>query len=162
MHWCVALNFFFLSLLYFAFLYLYFCFCIFMHWQGGAVHWCVALNFWQRKSSPLSTLLRQGILSPSTFVSFFLLLFLFSHHFLKSFNTSSAGQPFRPTKGNKGAFAYPMQYIRYAKASLIDLVIDINVKGILHQNNFCRLNLIFWIVMWCGVAHFAQRGLKTT
>ena len=35
-------------------------------------------------------------------------------------------------------------------------------KGILHQENFCRLNLIFWIVMGCGIAHFARRGLKTT
>ena len=34
-------------------------------------------------------------------------------------------------------------------------------KGILHQKKFCRLNLIFWIVMGCGIAHFARRGLKT-
>ena len=36
------------------------------------------------------------------------------------------------------------------------------VKGILHQKIFYRLNLIFWIVLKCGVAHFARRGLKTT
>ena len=35
-------------------------------------------------------------------------------------------------------------------------------KGILHQKKLYRLNLIFWIVMGCGIAHFAQRGLKTT
>ena len=27
---------------------------------------------------------------------------------------------------------------------------EINLKGILHQNKFYRLNLIFWIVMGCG------------
>ena len=27
---------------------------------------------------------------------------------------------------------------------------------------FCRLNLIFWIVMGCGIAYFARRGLKNT
>ena len=36
------------------------------------------------------------------------------------------------------------------------------VKGILHQKNFYRLNLIFWIVMGCGIASFGRRGLKTT
>ena len=36
------------------------------------------------------------------------------------------------------------------------------VKGILHQKNFYRLNLIFWIVMGCGIARFGRRGLKTT
>ena len=35
-------------------------------------------------------------------------------------------------------------------------------KGILHQKNFYRLNLIFWIVMGCGIARFSRRGLKTT
>ena len=35
-------------------------------------------------------------------------------------------------------------------------------KGILHQKNFYRLNLIFWIVMGCGIARFGRRGLKTT
>ena len=36
------------------------------------------------------------------------------------------------------------------------------LKGILHQKNFYRLNLIFWIVMGCGIARFGRRGLKTT
>ena len=36
------------------------------------------------------------------------------------------------------------------------------IKGILHQKNVCCLNLIFWIVMGCGIAHFDWRGLKTT
>ena len=36
------------------------------------------------------------------------------------------------------------------------------VKGILHQKIFYRLNLIFWIVMGCGIARFSRRGLKTT
>ena len=36
------------------------------------------------------------------------------------------------------------------------------VKGILQQKIFYRLNLIFWIVMGCGIARFGRRGLKTT
>ena len=32
-------------------------------------------------------------------------------------------------------------------------------KGILHQKNFYRLNLIFWIVMGCGIADLGRRGL---
>ena len=36
------------------------------------------------------------------------------------------------------------------------------IKGILHQKNFYRLNLIFWIVMGCGIIRFGRRGLKTT
>ena len=39
---------------------------------------------------------------------------------------------------------------------------QLQVKGILHQNFFYRLNLIFWIVMGCGMARFSRRGLKTT
>ena len=39
---------------------------------------------------------------------------------------------------------------------------EINLKGILHQNKFYRLNLIFWIVMGCGIARFGRMGLKTT
>ena len=35
-------------------------------------------------------------------------------------------------------------------------------KGILHQKIFYRLNLIFWIVMGCGIARFGRKGLKTT
>ena len=33
------------------------------------------------------------------------------------------------------------------------------IKGILHQKIFYRLNLIFWIVMGCGIADFDRRGL---
>ena len=33
------------------------------------------------------------------------------------------------------------------------------IKGILHQKKFYRLNLIFWIVMGCGIAHFGRRRL---
>ena len=36
------------------------------------------------------------------------------------------------------------------------------LKGILLQKIFYRLNLIFWIVMGCGIARFSRRGLKTT
>ena len=36
------------------------------------------------------------------------------------------------------------------------------LKGILHQKIFYCLNLIFWIVMGCGIARFGRRGLKTT
>ena len=36
------------------------------------------------------------------------------------------------------------------------------IKGILHQKIFYRLNLIFWIVMGCGIARFGRKGLKTT
>ena len=36
------------------------------------------------------------------------------------------------------------------------------VKGILHQKIFYRPNLIFWIVMGCGIARFGRRGLKIT
>ena len=40
---------------------------------------------------------------------------------------------------------------------------DVSIfKGILHQKIFYRLNLIFWIVMGCGIARFGRRGLKTT
>ena len=35
-------------------------------------------------------------------------------------------------------------------------------KGILHQKIFYCLNLIFWIVMECGIARFGRKGLKTT
>ena len=37
-----------------------------------------------------------------------------------------------------------------------------SIKGILHQKIFYRPNLIFWIVMGCGIARFGRRGLKTT
>ena len=32
------------------------------------------------------------------------------------------------------------------------------LKGILHQKFFYRLNLIFWIVMGCGIADLGRRG----
>ena len=35
-------------------------------------------------------------------------------------------------------------------------------QRIVPQNNFYHLNLIFWIVMGCGIARFGQGGLKTT
>ena len=37
----------------------------------------------------------------------------------------------------------------------------LGVYGILHQKFFYRLNLIFWIVMGCGIALFGRRGLTT-
>ena len=36
------------------------------------------------------------------------------------------------------------------------------LKGIVPQKKFYCLNLIFWIVMGCGIAHFGGRCLKTT
>ena len=33
------------------------------------------------------------------------------------------------------------------------------IKGIAHQFVFCRSNLIFWIVMGCGIADFGRGGL---
>ena len=42
------------------------------------------------------------------------------------------------------------------------IIWKIAFKGILHQKIFYRLNLIFWIVMGCGIARFGRRGLKTT
>ena len=38
----------------------------------------------------------------------------------------------------------------------------VRLKGILHQKIFYRLNLIFWIVMGCGIDRFGRKGLKTT
>ena len=35
----------------------------------------------------------------------------------------------------------------------------LGLKGILHQKIFYRLNLIFWIVMGCGIADLGRRGL---
>ena len=38
-----------------------------------------------------------------------------------------------------------------------------SIEGIIPQNISYRLiNLIFWIVMGCGMARFGRRGLKTT
>ena len=45
---------------------------------------------------------------------------------------------------------------------LFVIVVVVVLKGILHQKIFYGLNLIFWIVMGCGIARFSQRGLKTT
>ena len=33
------------------------------------------------------------------------------------------------------------------------------IKGIVHHFFFYRSNLIFWIVMGCGIADFGRRGL---
>ena len=35
------------------------------------------------------------------------------------------------------------------------------IKGIVHNFFLYRSNLIFWIVMGCGIADFGRRGLKT-
>ena len=43
------------------------------------------------------------------------------------------------------------------KASIVMIL-----KGILHQKIFYCLNLIFWIIMGCGIARFGRKGLKTT
>ena len=55
----------------------------------------------------------------------------------------------------------------FNKISLIFCQLQLNffeqtLKGILHQKNFYRPNLIFWIVMGCGIARFGRRGLKIT
>ena len=44
----------------------------------------------------------------------------------------------------------------------IKVIIIINIKGIRHQENFYRLNFIFWIIVGCGIARFGRKGLKTT
>ena len=48
------------------------------------------------------------------------------------------------------------------RIEVLILLLQNFLKGILHQKNFYRLNLIFWIVMGCGIARFGRRGLKTT
>ena len=40
--------------------------------------------------------------------------------------------------------------------------IEVLFKGILHQKIFYCPNLIFWIIMGCGIARFGRKGLKTT
>ena len=45
---------------------------------------------------------------------------------------------------------------------IVKMITATSFKGILHQKIFYCLNLIFWIVMGCGIARFGQRGLKTT
>ena len=46
--------------------------------------------------------------------------------------------------------------------ALASLKTMFKIKGILHQKNFYCLNLTFWIIMGCGIAHFGWKGLKTT
>ena len=42
----------------------------------------------------------------------------------------------------------------------LDVVISLNyLKGIVHNFFVYRSNLIFWIVMGCGIADFGRRGL---
>ena len=36
---------------------------------------------------------------------------------------------------------------------------NVPIKGIVHQFFFCHSNLIFRIVMGCGIADFGRRGL---
>ena len=48
------------------------------------------------------------------------------------------------------------------RATILTSLSVVTFKGILHQKNFYCLNLIFWIVMGCGIARFGRRGLKTT
>ena len=48
------------------------------------------------------------------------------------------------------------------KLSMLQIYRPRCLKGILHQKIFYRLNLIFWIVMGCGIARFGLKGLKTT
>ena len=40
--------------------------------------------------------------------------------------------------------------------------LDRDLKGILPQKKFYRLNLIFWIVIGCGMAGCRRRGQKTS
>ena len=47
----------------------------------------------------------------------------------------------------------------HAQVPAFHKVPKFKVKGILHQKIFYRLNLIFWIVMGCGIADFDRRGL---
>ena len=52
---------------------------------------------------------------------------------------------------------------RYTLLTLLTLfTLFILLKGILHQKIFYCLNLIFWIIMGCGIARFGWKGLKTT
>ena len=46
--------------------------------------------------------------------------------------------------------------------ALASLKTMFKIKGILHQKIFYCLNLIFWIIMGCGIARFGWKGLKTT
>ena len=55
-------------------------------------------------------------------------------------------------KGNANLISWWMAHQKRSK----------KVIGIIHQKNFYRLNLIFWIVMGSGIARFDRKGLKTT
>ena len=74
-------------------------------------------------------------------------------------------------------YTHMFRFAQGTKVSLADVVGDANLmtvptpasdlilihfKGILHQQIFYRLNLLFWIVMGCGIAPFGRKGLKTT
>ena len=70
---------------------------------------------------------------------------------------------FDPPAGTAVAVQKIEVLVRFLVAIFTLRLVNVSkVKGILHQKKFCRLNLIFWIVMGCGIAHFARRGLKTT
>ena len=72
------------------------------------------------------------------------------------FNQTSSMAPSRPIyPPQPTAHMWPSLY--YAQTCSFMLV-----KGILHQKIFYRLNIIFWIVMGCGIARFGRRDLKTT
>ena len=58
------------------------------------------------------------------------------------------------------ALATPGKLVLISASKLAKVIFTF--KGILHQKIFYRLNLIFWIVMGCGIARFVRRGLKTT
>ena len=53
-----------------------------------------------------------------------------------------------------------IKHYRYGDVS--NGILLFQFKGILHQKIFYRPNLIFWIVMGCGIARFGRRGLKIT
>ena len=61
----------------------------------------------------------------------------------------------------KATHSPTMKYVGICKKTVSGEAYTL-VKGILHQKIFYRLNLIFWIVMGCGIARFSRRGLKTT
>ena len=61
--------------------------------------------------------------------------------------------------GETAFTTYQLLVVTINKGTIV-LLTQIMVKGILHQKIFYRLNLIFWIVMGCGIAHFGRRGLK--
>ena len=51
---------------------------------------------------------------------------------------------------------FPSQKI---ERNLHHFVAKLKLEGIVHQFVFYRSNLIFWIVMGCGIADFDRRGL---